>query len=828
MSNLVIQRRFKAARDEASLSNFIPYSAQIAPYAVIGRNGSFFATWRLTGIPFETADDESLEIKSQALNLLYRSLPDNSEITVHRIRRPFFDSLSSPSEPGFARDFSLRYNHHFRRSPLMRTELYFTIELESGATSRTKRSEATEMELLDALKSFDAVTTSIERSLAPYSPVRLRDREEGGVYFSEQLEFFNFLLTGVWAPVRIPDAPLSEVLGNAHVFFSRDLGEITGPFSHTFFQSVEIKDFPQATESGVLDGLLYTGLTPGLSPYPFVETQQMKVLGKAESEKFLKRQQSQLIAASDSGSSQIAAISDALDALQDGHFTIGDYSYTLTVFGSSEVSTRRAAQDAAEKMKEAGFLPYISTLALPGAYFAMLPGNSKYSPRVARLTSLNFAHLAAFHSLEAGRRDGTPWGEALLAMRTPASEPYYFSFHAVAGKGDQTGQKALGNSIVIGASGTGKTAFLSTCAAFAQKYRTDQTPLSLIFFDKDCGAETTIASLPESVYFKVEKGIPTGWNPFALPPTPENRQFLRSLVTVLITSDGRPLSALESKNLNRAVDAVLSLDPKLRRLAALPQTLTAGRSRSEQENALSIRLSRWIGNGDLAWIFDNPADSLDFSSYKNFGLDGTAFLSDATICPPIAMYLLYKLNQALDGRRSVVMMDEFWMWLRSPVFADFALDQLKTIRKKNGVVVFATQSPADVLKSPIAKDVIEQSATQIFLPNPRASEEDYVAGFKATPEEFLLIKSLGETSRQMLIRQGGRTAVAQLDLSPFPADLAVLSASAGTIETFEQVREAARKKAGISPGAPVPSDLVLPEFFRALEIRSPEIPGENA
>ena len=78
MSNLVIQRRFKAARDEASLSHFIPYSAQIAPYAVIGRNGSFFATWRLTGIPFETADDESLEIKSQALNLLYRSLPSGT------------------------------------------------------------------------------------------------------------------------------------------------------------------------------------------------------------------------------------------------------------------------------------------------------------------------------------------------------------------------------------------------------------------------------------------------------------------------------------------------------------------------------------------------------------------------------------------------------------------------------------------------------------------------------------------------------------------------------------------------------------------------------
>lgn len=106
MSNLVIQRRFKAARDEASLSHFIPYSAQIAPYAVIGRNGSFFATWRLTGIPFETADDESLEIKSQALNLLYRSLPSGTEITVHRIRRPFSTRsllLLNPALPAISR-----------------------------------------------------------------------------------------------------------------------------------------------------------------------------------------------------------------------------------------------------------------------------------------------------------------------------------------------------------------------------------------------------------------------------------------------------------------------------------------------------------------------------------------------------------------------------------------------------------------------------------------------------------------------------------------------------------------------------------------------------
>ena len=132
-------------------------------------------------------------------------------------------------------------------------------------------------------------------------------------------------------------------------------------------------------------------------------------------------------------------------------------------------------------------------------------------------------------------------------------------------------------------------------------------------------------------------------------------------------------------------------------------------------------------------------------------------------------------------------MDEFWKWLLDEAFSDFAFNKLKTIRKQNGFGVFATQSPSDVIESPIAKAVIEQSATQIFLPNPRADKKDYVEGFKVTPNEFEIIRGLAEDSRMMLIKQGHSSVICRLDLGQFRDELKVLSGSTDNILRVEEL-----------------------------------------
>lgn len=145
------------------------------------------------------------------------------------------------------------------------------------------------------------------------------------------------------------------------------------------------------------------------------------------------------------------------------------------------------------------------------------------------------------------------------------------------------------------------------------------------------------------------------------------------------------------------------------------------------------------------------------------------------------------MESVIDGRRFFFVMDEFWKWLLDDAFSDFAFNKLKTIRKQNGFGVFATQSPSDVISSPIAKAVIEQSATQIFLPNPRADRDDYINGFKVTESEFYLISQLGEDSRLMLIKQGHHSVICRLDLSAFRQELKVLSGSTDNILFVEEL-----------------------------------------
>ncbi len=120
------------------------------------------------------------------------------------------------------------------------------------------------------------------------------------------------------------------------------------------------------------------------------------------------------------------------------------------------------------------------------------------------------------------------------------------------------------------------------------------------------------------------------------------------------------------------------------------------------------------------------------------GFDGTHFLDNASVRTPIAMYLLHRMESIIDGRRFMYFMDEFWKWLKDEAFREFAYNKQKTIRKQNGLGAFATQSPDEVLKSDIARAIIEQCATDIYLPNPKADRDEYVDGFKISERDSIL------------------------------------------------------------------------------------------
>jgi type IV secretion system protein VirB4 len=166
----------------------------------------------------------------------------------------------------------------------------------------------------------------------------------------------------------------------------------------------------------------------------------------------------------------------------------------------------------------------------------------------------------------------------------------------------------------------------------------------------------------------------------------------------------------------------------------------------------------------------------------------TSVLDDSVVRGPLTQYLFHVVESLLNGRPLVVWLDEFAKLLGDSGFEALAGDGTKTWRKRNGVIAFATQSPSDVLRSPIARTLIEQTPTKVFFPNADAHRRDYVEGFGLSDREFELIRTeLTPGSRRFLIKQGRESVVAELDLKGFDAELKVISARSVTVAEMQRL-----------------------------------------
>ena len=203
---------------------------------------------------------------------------------------------------------------------------------------------------------------------------------------------------------------------------------------------------------------------------------------------------------------------------------------------------------------------------------------------------------------------------------------------------------------------------------------------------------------------------------------------------------------------------------------------------------MGARLERWQRGGPLGWVLDNDEDALSLEA-RFAGFDITQVLDHDEVRTPAMLYLFHRIAERIDGRRLVLDIDEFWKVLGDPAFTDLAQDGLKTWRKQNAFMVFGTQSPADVLRSPIAHAILEQCATQIFLPNAHGQARDYVDGFGLTQEEFRLVREeLTPESHRFLVKQGHDSVVVELDLGGMDDALAILSGRASTVALLDRIR----------------------------------------
>jgi type IV secretion system protein VirB4 len=405
-------------------------------------------------------------------------------------------------------------------------------------------------------------------------------------------------------------------------------------------------------------------------------------------------------------------------------------------------------------------------LGLEAAFWSQLPGNARLRTRPGVLGSRNWAGMAPLHGYPRGEPCGY-WGAPVALFRTTGGTPYLFHFHV----------NDTGNIAMFGPTGSGKTTLLLFLLAQAEKLQ-----VQTVFFDKDRGGEILSRALG-GTYLVLPSGRPSGMAPLrALTNSPNDIEFLISWVTNLITAGGYSVTPDDRRRIAQGVTSLLRLPPSHRSLSELRAFLG-------QRDAIGAgaHLERWCSDGPLGWAFDCEADHINLEA-PFLGFDMTALLDDQDVRGPAMAYLFHRVETLVDGRRLVVAIDEFWKALADPAFRDMVNDKLKTIRKKNGALILATQSPRDALNSPIAHSIIEQCPTQILMPNPRADERDYRSGLKLTEPEFRMIREdLTMGGRRFLLKQGTASVACDLDLSGAPDCIAVLSGRENTVRLMERL-----------------------------------------
>ncbi len=779
---------------DAPISAFIPLSSHVSPTVVKTTGGDFMMTWRLEGLPFVGREEWDLEHRHNSFNRLLQTLraPDFTNVAfwVHDVRRRRRLGDHSKFSQIFNQQMSDAYFNALSSQKLMQNELYLTLiyrPVAEGKRLAEKSSDISQLEAeqAHAVATVNELASNVEAVLKDYAPSRLGMYEaKNGQVFSETLELFGYLLNRIDEPVPVLAAPVPAYLPVSRQRFSAKSGDfvLTTPNGVNHFGAIlNVKEYPDGTYPGILNGLKYLD-------FEYVITHSFSPMGRQAALKALERTKGMMISSGDKAVSQIIEMDHAMDQLASGNFVLGEYHFSLAVYAPSQEQLSQQLAATRAELSNAGFVSVKEDLAVTAAFYAQFPGNWKYRTRLANVSSLNFLGLAPLHNFATGKKANNPWGDAVTTLQTTNGQPYYFNFHATHPGENSLGEKAIANTMVIGKSGTGKTALINFLLSQVQKLKPTPT---IFFFDKDRGAEIFVRACGGN-YLALENGQPTGFNPFQCERNEANVQFLADLVKVLA---GKGVySSREEEDIHRAVENILDTPPHLRSMTNFQKSLP-----NMGDDGLFIRMRKWTAGHSLGWVFDNPVDTIDLKKAPIIGFDYTDLIDNPEVRAPVINYLLHRLEELIDGRPLIYVMDEFWKILDGAGgLKEFAKNKQKTIRKQNGLGIFATQSPEDALASDIAAALIEQTATMILLPNPNASREDYVEGLKLTDAEYRVVVSLDERSRCFLVKQGHASAVCQLNLRGLDDALSVISASTDNIDIMHRVLEERAQAEGVS------------------------------
>ncbi len=762
----------KITKGEVSAAHFIPYKCHWNSNTILTQKEELVRVIKIKGFAFETADDIDIDLKKAARNNLLKGMSSGSfSLHFHTIRRKEKGFPDGTMPNIFCQNLNEEWRTRHSDTKSFINEHYFTIirgsdssgaaVLEHLAKKLQHKADKDSWEnyMREAFDEIDEMTERVLNGYGNYNPRVLGIVENEDGVFSEILEFLSRLVNCSYSqPMSVPLSPISHHLPISRLYFGSKSVEAHHPNAIKYAGIVSIKEYRPSTHAGVFDGFMQM-------PFELIISQSFSFINRMVAISSMQLQQRRLVQSEDVAVSQIHEIDSALDSAMSGEFAFGNHHMTVLCIEDSPKALETALSLAVVELSNYGITGVREKMNLEPAFWAQLPCNAEFMARRSVVNTLNIASFASFHNYPSGKRKGNHWGDAVTVLNTVSGTPYFFSFHV----------RDVGHTMIVGPTGSGKTVLLNFLCAQAQKFN-----CRLFFFDKDRGAEIFLRAI-SGRYITPNAAKPSGFNPFQLADTNENRSFLTEFLKSLVTIKDTPLLAHEVERVNEAVKGNYKLPQEQRRLRNIAPFMGLG-----GPGTLAGRLAMWHSDGSHAKLFDNDDDLIDFNSAACFGIEMGHILQDKVSIGPVLLYLFHRIQNSLDGSPTMIVLDEAWALIDNPVFAPKIKDWLKVLRKLNTFVVFATQSVEDASKSSISDTLVQQTATQIFLPNLKATAV-YRDVFMLSEREFNLVKSTDPSSRFFLVKQDNDGVIARVDLSGMDDLIRVLSGRVDTVILMDEI-----------------------------------------